>query len=105
MVRADRHRQKLASHRGYWNLDPADFKGSMLNWNVEKAQHPDLVTEFAAYDEQLTDAFHYTLIFAVSLWADGHFLPRAKKTETVIAQSLYEAFVRGYVQAPRNRYR
>jgi endonuclease/exonuclease/phosphatase (EEP) superfamily protein YafD len=57
----------------------------MLNWNVEKAQHPNLVTEFAAYAE------HSDLIFlqeAVPL----------KKTETVIAQSLYEAFVRGYVQ-------
>ena len=25
---------------------------SMLNWNVEKAQHPDLVTAFAAYAER-----------------------------------------------------
>ena len=24
----------------------------MLNWNVEKAQHPDLITEFAAYAER-----------------------------------------------------
>ena len=57
----------------------------VLNWNVEKAQHPDLVTEFAAY------AGRSDLIFlqeAVPL----------KKTETVIAQSLYQAFVRGYVQ-------
>ena len=58
---------------------------SMLNWNVEKAQHPDLVTEFAAYAERSDLIF---LQEAVPL----------KKTETVIAQSLYEAFVRGYVQ-------
>ena len=57
----------------------------MLNWNVEKAQHPDLVTEFAAYAERSDLIF---LQEAVPL----------KKTATVIAQSLYEAFVRGYVQ-------
>jgi endonuclease/exonuclease/phosphatase (EEP) superfamily protein YafD len=57
----------------------------MLNWNVEKAQHPDLVTAFAAYAERSDLIF---LQEAVPL----------KKTETVIAQSLYEAFVRGYVQ-------
>jgi endonuclease/exonuclease/phosphatase (EEP) superfamily protein YafD len=58
---------------------------SMLNWNVEKAHHPDLVTEFAAYAERSDLIF---LQEAVPL----------KKTATVIAQSLYEAFVRGYVQ-------
>ena len=58
---------------------------AMLNWNVEKAQHPDLVTAFAAYAERSDLIF---LQEAVPL----------KKTETVIAQSLYEAFVRGYVQ-------
>lgn len=58
---------------------------SMLNWNVEKAQHPDLITEFAAYAERSDLIF---LQEAVPL----------KKNHTVIAQSLYEAFVRGYVQ-------
>ena len=58
---------------------------TVLNWNVEKAQHPDLVTEFAAYAERSDLIF---LQEAVPL----------KKSETVIAQSLYEAFVRGYVQ-------
>ena len=58
---------------------------SMLNWNVEKAHHPELVTEFAAYAERSDLIF---LQEAVPL----------KKAETVIAQSLYEAFVRGYVQ-------
>jgi len=58
---------------------------AMLNWNVEKAQHPELVAAFAAYAER----------------SDLMFLQEAvplKKTETMIAQSLYEAFVRGYVQ-------
>ena len=58
---------------------------TVLNWNVEKAQHPELVTEFAAYAERSDLIF---LQEAVPL----------KKTETVIAQSLHEAFVRGYVQ-------
>ena len=57
----------------------------VLNWNVEKAQHPDLVTEFATYAKRSDLIF---LQEAVPL----------KKTETVIAQSLHEAFVRGYVQ-------
>ena len=58
---------------------------SLLNWNVEKAKDPSLVSEFAEL-ARLSD-----LIFlqeAVPL----------KKTRTVIEQSLFEAFVRGYVQ-------
>ena len=58
---------------------------SLLNWNVEKAKDPSLVREFAEL-ARLSD-----LIFlqeAVPL----------KKTQTVIEQSLFEAFVRGYVQ-------
>ena len=56
-----------------------------FNWNVEKAQDPSLVSEFAEL-ARLSD-----LIFlqeAVPL----------KKIQTVIEQSLFEAFVRGYVQ-------
>ena len=58
---------------------------SLLNWNVEKAKDPSLLSEFAEL-ARLSD-----LIFlqeAVPL----------KKTQTVIEQSLFEAFVRGYVQ-------
>ena len=58
---------------------------SLLNWNVEKAQHPGLVAEFAAFAKRSDLIF---LQEAVPL----------KKTEAVIEQSLYEAFVRGYVQ-------
>ena len=58
---------------------------SVLNWNVEKAQHPGLVAAFATYAERSDLIF---LQEAVPL----------KKNETVIAQSLYDAFVRGYVQ-------
>ncbi len=58
---------------------------TFLNWNVEKAQHPGLVAEFAAYAERSDLIF---LQEAVPL----------KKNQTVIEQSLFEAFARGYVQ-------
>ncbi len=58
---------------------------SVLNWNVEKAQHPNLVSEFAALAKKSDLIF---LQEAVPL----------KKTQTVIEQSLFEAFVPGYVQ-------
>ena len=58
---------------------------SLLNWNVEKAKHPGLVSEFAEL-ARLSD-----LIFLQEA------MP-LKKTQTVIEQSLFEAFVRGYVQ-------
>ena len=57
---------------------------SVLNWNVEKAKDPDLVSEFAALTKRSDLIF---LQEAVPL----------KKAETVIGQSLYEAFVPGYV--------
>lgn len=62
---------------------PSTF--SLLNWNVEKAQHPELVSAFAYLAKQ----------------ADLIFIQEAvpvAKTQTVISESLYQAFVRGYVQ-------
>ena len=62
---------------------------TVLNWNVEKAQHPDLVTEFAAYAERSDLIF---LQEAVPL----------KKSETVIAQSLNDCLL--YTSpSPRDR--
>ena len=77
--------QALSRGRQQTGTDGLTTPFSLLNWNVEKAQHPDLVTEFAAYAERSDLIF---LQEAVPL----------KKNETVIAQSLYKAFVRGYVQ-------
>ena len=77
--------QALSEGRQQTSTDGLTTPFSLLNWNVEKAQHPGLVTEFAAYAERSDLIF---LQEAVPL----------KKAETVIAQSLYEAFVRGYVQ-------
>ena len=82
---SDQCAQALSKGRQQERTEGLAGSFSMLNWNVEKAQHPDLVSEFAAYAER----------------ADLIFLQEAvplKKTETVIAQSLYEAFVKGYVQ-------
>ena len=77
--------QALSKGRQQTGTDGLTTPFSLLNWNVEKAQHPDLISEFAAYAERSDLIF---LQEAVPL----------KKSETVIAQSLYEAFVRGYVQ-------
>ena len=82
---SDQCAQALSKGRQQERTEGLATSFSMLNWNVEKAQHPDLVTAFAAYAERSDLIF---LQEAVPL----------KKTETVIAQSLYEAFVRGYVQ-------
>jgi len=82
---SDQCAQALSKGRQQERSEGLATSFSMLNWNVEKAQHPDLVTAFAAYAERSDLIF---LQEAVPL----------KKTETVIAQSLYEAFVRGYVQ-------
>ena len=77
--------QALSLGRQQTRADGLAATFSLLNWNVEKAQHPDLVVEFAAFAERSDLIF---LQEAVPL----------KKTATVIEQSLYEAFVRGYVQ-------
>ena len=77
--------QALSKGRQQTGTDGLTTPFSLLNWNVEKAQHPDLISEFAAYAERSDLIF---LQEAVPL----------KKSETVIAQSLYEAFVQGYVQ-------
>jgi endonuclease/exonuclease/phosphatase (EEP) superfamily protein YafD len=77
--------QALSEGRQQTSTDGLTTPFSLLSWNVEKAQHPGLVPEFAAYAERSDLIF---LQEAVPL----------KKADTVIAQSLYKAFVRGYVQ-------
>ena len=81
----DQCAQALSAGRQQTGFNGLAVPFSILNWNVEKAQHPRLVTEFAAFAERSDLIF---LQEAVPL----------KKTETVVEQSLYEAFVRGYVQ-------
>ena len=55
IVTADRSAdcaQALSKGRQHERMGGLATSFSMLNWNVEKAQHPDLVTEFAAYAER-----------------------------------------------------
>lgn len=76
--------EPLATIMREWGMDPADYKdrGNETREALQKAKRQ--VGPSRGYthyeklaDEQLTDAFHYTLFpnFAVSLWSDGfHFL-------------------------------
>lgn len=76
--------EPLAGLLKYWDMDPADFKGRPEDTREALQQQkrklgPDRgYTHYAKVpEEQLTDAFHYTLFpnFAVSVWSDGfHFL-------------------------------
>ena len=88
VVTADRSQECAAAlSQGRQELNvgglPASF--SLLNWNVEKAKHPDLISAFSDFAKRSDLIF---LQEAVPL----------RKTETVIEQSLYKAFVRGYIQ-------
>jgi phenylpropionate dioxygenase-like ring-hydroxylating dioxygenase large terminal subunit len=91
--------EPLASLLDYWSLDPADFKGKPEDTReaLQQAKRelgPDKgYSHYAAVpDEQLTDAFHYTLFpnFAVSLWADGFHFLRARPHPTDPEQCLFD---------------
>jgi phenylpropionate dioxygenase-like ring-hydroxylating dioxygenase large terminal subunit len=76
--------EPFASLLRHWELDPADFKGNPEATRAAIQQAKRKLGPGRGYthyekvpDEQLTDAFHYTLFpnFAVSIWSDGfHFL-------------------------------
>ena len=83
--------EPLASVMKEWSLNPKDFKGKGLETReaLQKAKRKiGKVKGYSHYDnlrdEQLTDAFHYTLFpnFAVSLWADGFHFLRARPHAT-----------------------
>ena len=83
----------------YWELDPADFKDRPEDTReaLQKAKRklgPDRgYTHYANVpDEQLTDAFHYTLFpnFAVSLWSDGFHFLRARPHMSDPEQCLFD---------------
>lgn len=91
--------EPLASQLRYWDLDPADFKGNpeATRSALQKAKRelgPD--RGFSHYakvpDQQLTDAFHYTLFpnFAVSLWSDGFHFLRARPHRSDPEQCLFD---------------
>lgn len=76
--------EPLASVLREWGLDPAEFAGDGQATREALQRAKRRLGPSRGYthydnlcDEQLTDAFHYTLFpnFAVSLWSDGfHFL-------------------------------
>ncbi len=91
--------EPLASELRYWELDPADFNGRPNDTRVALQQAKRRLGPqrgFSHYanvpDEQLTDAFHYTLFpnFAVSLWSDGFHFLRARPHPDDPQQCLFD---------------
>lgn len=82
-----------------WGLNPADFVG---RWEETRAALQRAKREhgpekgYTHYtkltDEQLTDAFHYTLFpnFAVSLWSDGFHFLRARPHPSDPEQCIFD---------------
>lgn len=88
-----------ASLLRYWEIDPADFKGrpeatrQALQQAKRKLGPARGYTHYANVpDDQLTDAFHYTLFpnFAVSLWSDGFHFLRARPHYNDPEQCLFD---------------
>lgn len=93
--------EPLASQLKYWDLDPDDFKAEPEKTRAALQQAKKKIGPsrgFTHYDhvpdEQLTDAFHYTLFpnFAVSLWSDGFHFLRARPHPTDPQQCLFDNF-------------
>lgn len=91
--------EPLASQLRYWELDPEDFKGRPEDTREAIQQAKRKVGPARGYthyanvpDEQLTDAFHYTLFpnFAVSLWSDGFHFLRARPHPSDPEQCLFD---------------
>ncbi|MDE0756867.1 MAG: aromatic ring-hydroxylating dioxygenase subunit alpha [Pseudomonadales bacterium] len=92
-------KEPLASQLRYWDLDPADFKGKpeATREALQQAKHAlGPARGYSHYDkvpdEQLTDAFHYTLFpnFAVSVWADGFHFLRARPHRSDPEQCVFD---------------
>jgi hypothetical protein len=91
--------EPLASRLRFWDLDPADYKGRPEATRIalqEAKRRLGASHGFEHYDavpdEQLTDAFHYTLFpnFAVSLWSDGFHFLRARPHREDPEQCLFD---------------
>ncbi len=91
--------EPLATIMREWGMDPADYKdrGNETREALQKAKRQ--VGPSRGYthyeklaDEQLTDAFHYTLFpnFAVSLWSDGFHFLRARPHPTDPEQCVFD---------------
>lgn len=91
--------EPLASELRAWNIEPEQFKGRPEDTR-EALQHARRTlgpargyTHYAKVpDEQLTDAFHYTVFpnFAVSVWSDGFHFLRARPHRDDPEQCLFD---------------
>lgn len=91
--------EPLAGQLRFWDLDPDDFKGRPEGTRgaLQSAKRRLGASRgFSHYDkvpdQQLTDAFHYTLFpnFAVSLWSDGFHFLRARPHPSDPEQCLFD---------------
>jgi len=91
--------EPLAGQLRYWDLDPEDFKGNPEDTRAalqEAKRRLGPERGFGHYDripdQQLTDAFHYTLFpnFAVSVWSDGFHFLRARPHRSDPEQCLFD---------------
>jgi phenylpropionate dioxygenase-like ring-hydroxylating dioxygenase large terminal subunit len=91
--------EPLASQLRYWEIDPNDFNGRPEDTRVAIQQAKRELGPSKGYshyanvpDDQLTDAFHYTLFpnFAVSLWSDGFHFLRARPHYSDPEQCLFD---------------
>jgi hypothetical protein len=82
-----------------WDIDPAEFKGRPEDTREALQQAKRRLGPDRGYshyakvpDEQLTDAFHYTLFpnFAVSVWSDGFHFLRARPHRSDPEQCLFD---------------
>lgn len=89
----------LASELRAWEIDPAEFKGRPEDTRAALQQAKRGLGPERGYshyakvpDEQLTDAFHYTLFpnFAVSVWSDGFHFLRARPHRSDPEQCLFD---------------
>ena len=89
----------LAGELRAWEIDPAEFQGRPEDTRVALQQAKRRLGPDRGYshyakvpDEQLTDAFHYTLFpnFAVSVWADGFHFLRARPHHSDPEQCLFD---------------
>jgi phenylpropionate dioxygenase-like ring-hydroxylating dioxygenase large terminal subunit len=91
--------EPLASLLRHWELDPDDFKEDPASTRKALQDAKRRLGPGRGYthydkvpDEQLTDAFHYTLFpnFAVSIWADGFHFLRARPHPTDPEQCVFD---------------
>ena len=91
--------EPLATQLRHWELDPQDFKGTPESTREALQLAKRRLGPGRGYthydkipDEQLTDAFHYTLFpnFAVTIWADGFHFLRARPHRSDPEQCVFD---------------